>query len=168
MRRLLRPIRSRKFGLTAFTLIEILIVMAILAIAAAMIIPNSVSASDVAVVSAARMIAMDLQYAQNLAITGQAPITVTFTLSPPAYALTNASVAVVHPITRSSYSVSFAGMSGFQNLTMESANFGGHTYVVFDEFGAPDNAGSVTIRVGTFRYRVDVAAATGKITVTAL
>ena len=48
-----------------FTLIEIIVVVVILAIVAAIAIPSAISTGDLQVISAARIIAADLQYAQK-------------------------------------------------------------------------------------------------------
>ena len=152
----------------AFTLVEIMVVLVILAIGAAMVIPQVVSMSDLEAVSAARMLSCDLQYAQDTAITSQLPVTVSFDPTGESYELTNASGALIHPMTKSDYVVSFPAQRGLEELDVVSANFGGSASVTFDELGSPDNGGSVVLQAGPHRYRVSVADATGKVTVTQL
>ena len=72
------PAAIRAGSARAFTLIEVLMVVLIMGIAAAVVIPNAINTSDLQAVSAARMVATDLQYAQDTAITTQTPVTVTF------------------------------------------------------------------------------------------
>jgi len=160
--------QSKSNKRSAFTLLELMVVVLILAIAAAVAIPYAVSTSDLQVISAARMLAADLQYAQNTAITSQTPITVSFNVNAESYTLSNASGALIHPITKEAYVVNFALQKGFDKLDISSVSFGGSANVAFDELGSPDNAGSVTLQAGPHVYRVDVAAATGRVTVTAL
>ena len=69
---------QRRNNTPGFTLIEIMVVLVILAVAAAIVAPHVASTSDLEAVSAARMVACDLQYAQDTAITTQVPVTVTF------------------------------------------------------------------------------------------
>jgi prepilin-type N-terminal cleavage/methylation domain-containing protein len=163
-------LRNRRSSndLSGFTLVEIIVVIVIMAIAAAVIIPHAIGTSDVQAVSGARILASDLQYAENTAITSQSPVTVTFDVAGESYTLSNASGPLIHPITKGAYVVSFASQRGFDNLDIASASFGGNVMVTFDELGAPDNAGSVTLQAGPHVYRVDVAAATGNVTVTNL
>ena len=159
-----RPRRNRDFA--GFTIIEIVVVLVILAIAAAIIIPNISSTDDLKATSAARMVATDFQYAQNMAITHQEPVTVTFTTSNESYTLSNASGPLIHPMTKSAYTVNFGAMNGFEGLDIVSADFFGSLAVTFDELGAPDNSGGVAVQAGSHVYQVDVATATGKVTVT--
>ena len=146
---------------------ELVVVLVILAIAAALVVPYASGGSSQAV-SAARVIASDLQYAQSTAVTTQQPVTVAFTPSAKTYNLTNQSGYLIHPITAKSYIVNFGSMRGFENVSIVSAAFGSGQSVTFDATGAPRNAGSVTVRAGAFQYRLDVAAATGNVTVTRL
>lgn len=149
----------------AFTLVEVLVVVAILAIAGAMIVPYVLDTGDFQAVSAARLIACDLQYAQNAAITFQTPVTVTFDVSGNSYTLSNASGALIHPMTKAAYATDFGATDGFGRLGIVSAAFGGSAAVTFDELGTPDSPGAITLQAGPYSYEVSVAAATGRITV---
>src|SRR5690242_16864757 len=74
--------QSRSKGRAAgFTLVEILVVVVILGIAAAVIVPNMGTRSDLKAAAAARMIMADLIYAQNRAISTQTKHYVTFDTS---------------------------------------------------------------------------------------
>ena len=63
---------------SGFTLVEILIVVSILAIAAMIAIPMMSSAGSMQIRSAANMIAADLEYAKSMAISRQKIYTVVF------------------------------------------------------------------------------------------
>ncbi|MBN2269206.1 MAG: prepilin-type N-terminal cleavage/methylation domain-containing protein, partial [Sedimentisphaerales bacterium] len=78
------PAAVRRPG-RGFTIIEILIVVVILAIAAMTAIPMISSAGSVQVRSAANMIAADLEYAKSLAITKGQNFTVAFDASGDSY-----------------------------------------------------------------------------------
>ena len=161
LRQLGRPTRNGR----AFTLIEIAIVIVVLAILAAVVVPIAMSASSVQVVGAGRMVASDLQYAQTHAISTQSPVAVVFDPASESYQLSNASGGLIHPITNSSYFVDFSGDGRFAEVDIVSADFDGLTSVTFDELGAPDAGGSVQLQAGPDALSVDVANATGKITV---
>ena len=158
--------RTRAPAEAGFTLVELLIVVMILVLVAALALPYLSSTSDLDVISAARVLTADMQYAQNVSITTQVPVTVTFDVAANIYQLGNASGLLIHPITKAEYTVDFASMSGFDGLDIVSADFGGGGTVTFDALGAADNAGTVTLQAGTQQCLVNVQAVTGKVTVT--
>lgn len=148
-----------------FSLLELLVVIIILAIAAAIVIPNVSGAKGIEAMSAARIITSDLQYAQNVAITYQNPVTVTFNPAGESYSLSNTSGPLIHPMTKEAYSTSFGSQSDFESVDIVSANFAGNSSVSFDELGTPNNAGTVTVQAGSYAYQISVAVATGRVTV---
>ncbi len=149
----------------AFTMIELIVVMVVIAIAAAMVVPYAVSTSSFQAQSAARLIMSDLEYAQNQAIVSQSPVTVTFSAAGNSYAVSNASGTLIHPISKKAYEVDFDTSGGFENVSMSSVNFGCCSTVTFDALGAPDNEGTVTLTAGSHAYTVTVAAISGRVTV---
>ena len=156
-----RPVGVRQ----GFTLIELMVVLVILAITGAMIVPLVAGAGEVQALSAARMIATDIQYAQSVAITSQSPVTVQFYPDTNRYSLSNTSGLLKHPMTNQDFLVDFSTKDGFEQLDMASASFEGTAKVVFDELGAPDAGGSVTVLGGSQTYRIDVTSVTGTVNV---
>lgn len=171
-----RPQGSIRSG---WTLVEVIVVTIILAIAASIVVPMVTETEDMQARSAARMVASDLQFAQNTAITTQtnvngavAGIKVIFIPTTGAasglYKLLyddNKSSSVKNPMTGSDYNVVFSSSTGFGSLKVVSTTFAQNT-VEFDATGSPSNAGSVTVQAGTSVYTIAVAASTGKVTVT--
>ncbi len=155
---------SRK-GRCAFTLVEIIVVLVILAIAATVVVPYATGTSSIQASSAARLIMSDLEYAQNQAITTQTPVSVTFSVSGNSYTVSNASGTLIHPISKQAYVVDFDTLSGFGNVSVSEADFGGASNVTFDALGAPDNNGTVTVVAGPHTYTVTVAPVSGRVTV---
>ena len=157
----------RSAGAAAFTLIELMIVIVILGISAAVVVPLAVDARDLQATSAARIVTSDLQYAQNTAIAFQDPVIVQFQTGVETYRLLDSSWSTLtNPVTKDPYVVDFRSRDGFGDVDIVSANFGGFAYFQYDEMGAPSNAGTVTVRSGSHVYTIDVAAATGKVTAT--
>lgn len=148
-----------------FSLLEIMVVVLIMAIIAVMVVPEMSGAGEMGSLSAARRVMADLEYAQNLAITTQTPITATFNQAGNSYQLTNASLPIEHPITHSSsFVVDFDTLAGSEGVKITAVGLPGNK-VTFDVLGAPDNAGSVTLTCLARSYVVNVAAVTGRVTV---
>jgi len=160
----MKRIRTNPDRRRAFSLAELLMVILILGIAAAIVVPLAVDSSDLQALAAARMVAADLEYAQNAAITTQTPVSVTFSAAGNSYTLSNASGPLIHPMTKSAYVTNFATVDGFEQLRILSAAFGGSSTVTFDELGTPNNPGTVELQAGAGRYRVTVSAGTGRVT----
>jgi type II secretion system protein H len=150
-----------------FTLVEILAVVVIIAIAAAMVVPRLGSTGDVQAMAAMQETVANLQYAQNEAIVLQTPITVAFDANADSYVLRDAnSTPLKHPITKWDFRVPFRTTRGTDQVDLMTANFNGQPAVTFDTLGAPTQGGSITLGAEGYTYRLDVAPVTGKITVT--
>ena len=140
----------------AFTLVEILVVVVILGIAAAVIVPQMGTRDDLRVDGARRMVMADLIYAQNRSISTQTWHYVVFdaTSSPRSYKIvTNLSTTnpngtpVQHPVTRADEFKAVFGQNapaGAQNIThglevigLGNVNIEGHNVLCFDELGVP-------------------------------
>jgi prepilin-type N-terminal cleavage/methylation domain-containing protein len=177
-----------------FTLVEIMMVVVILGIAGAVIIPQLGSRSDLVVSAAARQVMSDLMYAQNRAITNQAPVYVVFTPATGTgvggnYTLMSAlpSTPITHPISQQAWTARFglaySGASGgavgaMQSVRLDTVNFDGQTAIKFDETGTPQSvpadgsgsatplsSGSVKLTVGTQALTIKVEPVTGTLSV---
>lgn len=170
----------------AFTLVEILVVVMILGVAAAVIVPQMGSRDDLKATAAARMVMADLIYAQNRAISTQTRHFVSFNTStaPYSYRLVTAMTPLTdisHPVTKApNYLVTFGagGTAGLEDVTLGTVSIEGFTTVMFDELGVPyyydpvagtttqiSTSGGSTIQVksGTFTVTVSVEPYTGEI-----
>jgi len=153
-------------GTNGFTMTEMLIVVALLGVASAVAIPQFSGNTTQYAQMAARSISQDIQYAQDLAVTTQSPIT----LSIPSgyeYSLKDISGTILtHPVNRKPFSVNFQDDPGISQLTI-TVDFGGATKVVFDAFGTPSTGGTITL--SHWKMPSDVVltlhAATGSVTV---
>lgn len=152
---------------SGFTLMELMVVVFIMLIAAALVVPYASGTSSSSVIAASRMVAADLQYAQNLAISTQQRVTVTFNKTAKSYTLSNQSGTLIHPMTKAAYTVNFTAMSGYDRMVFNTVSFGSGSLltVTFDEMGAPDNAGTIKLVAGPFVRQIDVEAATGNVLV---
>lgn len=176
----------------AFTLVEILVVLVILGIAAAMIVPQMGTRDDLRAAAAARMLMADLIYAQNRAIATQQKHFVIFdtTSATKNYLLRRATqmtpsitlVDVQHPITKDTYLVKFGAKgSSMEYIGLGTVSIEGFKTVVFDELGVPSyydpaspntitplsttDGSTIQVTSGTFTLTVKVQPYTGEITV---
>jgi len=150
-----------------FTIIEILIVVVILAIAAMTAIPMISSAGSIQVRSVANMIAADLEYAKSLAITKGQRFSVVFDTSVDSYRIEDQDgTTILHPVKKGfDYVIDFQD-EGLEKADLTGAAFGGTPQVEFDYLGSPDDGGTVTVQGGNTTLTISVEAVTGYITVT--
>lgn len=164
------PCRPRRNSVAhqGFTLIEILVVLVILGIAAAMVVPRITGMGDMQASGAARILLADMQYAQNEAIVTQKDVTVTFNTGNGSYVLSNTDGTLTHPLNKTPFVTALPSMAGYRNIQMLSANFGGTNRVTFDSMGSPDNGGQVVLSADGNGYRLTLAPVTGKVSVESL
>jgi prepilin-type N-terminal cleavage/methylation domain-containing protein len=178
-----------------FTLVEILVVVVIIGIAAAVIVPQMGTRDDLKAAAAARMLMADLIYAQNRAISTQTRYYLTFdTVSvPQTYRVVssmNPVTDITHPVTKAStYQVKFGrgapadtpGITpGMDQCGLGAVNIEGHTAIGFDELGVPcywnsatnqpvpltvGGGSTIEVKCGTFTLTVIVEPYTGEIKV---
>ena len=184
--------RYRSVG---FTLVEILVVVVIIGIAAAVIVPQMGTRDDLKAAAAARMLMADLIYAQNRAISTQTRHWVKFDTagSPQTYRVLssmNPQTDVTHPVTKAStYEVKF-GMGapatttgitpGMEQCGLGTVSIESHSEIGFDELGVPcywdagtnqavplstSGGSTIQVRCGTFTLTVSVEPYTGEIKV---
>ena len=159
----------------AFTLVETLIVVVIVGIAAVVVVPQLGSQSGLRAASGARLLMSDLMYAQSRAISQQKNVYVVFDVAAQNYQLFVGSpmVAMTHPVTKDPYLVQFDSI-GMNEVALDSAAFGSTPTLVFDSLGVPHSAdgagvlqdmtanGEIIIRSGDKALHVEVSAFTGE------
>lgn len=161
-----------------YTLVEVLIVVAIVGIAGAIVVPQMLAAGTLGVQAAARVIIADLLYAQNEAIAQQEERGVVFDVANDSYSLTKPradGTPGTEVLTENwkggateNYVVSFVDDSRFRGVRIISADFGGSPGLTFDDLGTPDSGGTVVVEYDGERYQITVAAFTGRVTVARL
>jgi prepilin-type N-terminal cleavage/methylation domain-containing protein len=168
-------LRQRSNNRTAFTLIEILMVVVILGIVSAMIVPQISTRDDLKVAAAARMVMADLIYAQNRSIAEQKMYCVKFDPTAETYGVVTEaaqSTYITHPLTKGQYLTAF-GSHGLENITIESADFDGKTTIGFDELGSPyavtaggpvalANNGTIQLKCGDYTLTISIEPFTGE------
>jgi prepilin-type N-terminal cleavage/methylation domain-containing protein len=133
-----------------FTLVEILVVVVILAIAAAMAVPMFGDAAGFQVQSAANMIAADLEYAKSMAISRQQQYGIVFDDGADSYQVVDCNGNVIqNPVKVADYTVNFHGDSRLNSADLVTANFDGTHTIKFDYLGSPYNGSNAALNSGT-------------------
>lgn len=163
---------------SAFTLIEILMVLVILGIASAMIVPQIGTRDDLKAAAAARIVMADLIYAQNRSIATQEMHCVAFDLDDEKYGVVTAAsptAFITHPVSKDPFEVEFATTSGLEDITIDTADFDDATSIGFDELGTPyavtsggivalAASGSIVVTSGEYSITIAIEPFTGEIT----
>ena len=153
----------RRDSMRGFTVVELLIVVVILSIAALTAIPMMSSASSVQIRSAANLIMADLEYAKSMAITRGQNYSVVFSATTDSYQIEDQSGAVIsHPVKKGfNYIMSFPNESRLSRVDVASVNFNSTQRVQFDCLGSPDNGGTIGLQAGGMTATITVEPVTG-------
>jgi prepilin-type N-terminal cleavage/methylation domain-containing protein len=165
-----------------FTMIELMVVLAIIAIAAAIVVPMTSSTGSMQLRAAVTMVAADLEYAKSMSISRGHRYAVVFDKSEgvEGYQIEDLSKPVgdpdrivEHPVRKGSkYLVRFAADNRLSQVDIVDANFDTTNTVSFDYLGSPVNgsnaslnSGEITLRAGGLTRRVIVQPVTGYISI---
>ncbi len=161
-----------------FTMLELLVVVAIIAIAAAIVVPMASSAGTMQLRAAVTMVAADLEYAKSMSISRGKRYSVVFDSGAESYRITDPNgTTISHPIKGpgSAYAVDFRGDGRLKDVEIVSASFDGPSAVSFDYLGIPYSAGAtpaallnpgvITLRAGGSTRTVQVEPVTGYISI---
>jgi len=160
-----------------FTMIELLIVVAILAIAAAIVVPMVSSAGSMQLRAAVNVVAADLEYAKSMSISRGQRYAVVFDKNAETYRITDETEATIsHPVkTGFPFTVDFRSDGRLSQVDIVDVSFDGASAVSFDSLGSPYsgtggsatslNSGTITLQAGGITKTVKVEAVTGYISV---
>lgn len=166
-----QPLSRRERGPgSGFTLIEVLVTVTIMGIAAAIVVPAMLQPGTLHVQAAARMIMSDLLLAQNDAIAMQRLRKVAFSPDLNRYTLTDENDQPLDGRVRGAgvvdgCQVDLANDGRFRGVTLASTDFNGSTTISFNELGTPSAGGTIEVQSGAEKYRIRVADVTGQVSV---
>ncbi len=170
-------VRRRCARPSGLTLIEVLMVVAILGIAATIVISTTGDTSDLQVRAAARELTSVLLYAQTLAIAAQQTRQVVFDDVQHGYQVQDSDGNVItDPVNNTGMQMTFPTNKNYRRVTIANININGTSAVAFNDLGAPldgngdplNTAANVTLAAGTIQIRIDVEPVSGKINLTEL
>lgn len=159
-----------------FTLVELLIVIVIISIAALTAIPMMSSAAGMQIRSAANMLAADLEYAKSMAISRAQNFSVIFDVSAESYRIEDQYGNVLpHPVKKGfSYVIDFQNDGRLDKVDIVSVDFDTTSEVKFDYLGSPYNgnipptplnSGVITLQAGGTKTTVVVEPVTGYVSI---
>lgn len=170
--------RNAGYGLRGtsggFTLVELLIVIAIIMIAALTAIPMMSSAASVQIRSAVNMLTADLEYAKSMSISRGQNYSVVFDKNTESYWIEDQNGSVIpHPVKKGfGYLIDFQNEDRLSKVDIVDADFDGTTVVKFDYLGSPYNgnstplnSGVISLQAGGTTTTVTVEAVTGFISI---
>ena len=163
-----RFIRYKPSGIRCgFTLIEIIIVVVILAIATMTAIPLMSSGGSVQIRSAANMIAADMEYARSMSISRGQNYSVVFDKNTESYRIEDQSNNVIpHPVKKGfDYIINFQNDSRLNKVDITNVNFNSTDRVEFDCLGSPDNGGTISLDANGPTVIITVEPITGFISI---
>lgn len=169
----------------AYTLIEVLVVVVILGIAGALVAPSLGQAGVLRIQAAVRMIVSDITFAQMDALGYQEQRAIVFDIENNMYTLVQVdgttidvdNDALYDPKGPSQRYVISLNREMYGGTVIESVDLGDSDTLIFDEMGGPvaapgtstlSDGGSITLAGPVSRFRINIAAFTGRVTVTRL
>jgi len=155
-------------GTGGFSTAELLVVTVLLGIVGAIVVPQVSSNAEQYTLAAARTIAQDVLYAQDLAVTTQSPVTLSFSPSAPEYSISDSQGELLsHPIDQKPFTVDLLDDPSISQVDIE-ISLGVDLEVVFDALGTPSTGGTIMLTHPDVDMAVVVTLhpATGNVTVT--
>jgi len=179
-----RPVRPAPRRAAGFTLVEILLTVAILGLAGLLVIPYMTNLPSFETEAAVRQIVSDLSYAQSDAMARQQPRRVLFDVESDEYRLLGDDFTVnedelYDPISHTGdnrYIRNFATDDRFSFVTIESADFDNQAlFITYDELGGPvrsdggpSTGGRVVVDGKNESFEILVSPFTGRVSVNKL
>ena len=160
-----------------FTLVEVIVVVVVLAIAGAIVVPMVSNASRLQARAAADMVHSDIDYTRSLAMAHGQVYRVAFDTGSESYRLENQiGTAVLHPVNKGQiYEFTFPG-SRLNNVDVVDADFDGVSTLAFSYLSIPfsyDGAtytklnatGAIILSAGGGTFTINIEPETGNVTV---
>jgi Tfp pilus assembly protein FimT len=155
-------------------MVDLVIVVIIIAIAAMTAIPLVTSADSFQIRSAANMIASDLEYAKTISISRGQSFSVVFDATTETYRIEDQSGNVIaHPVKKGfDYVVDFQNDSRLGKVDIVNVDFDTTSEIKFDYLGSPYNgddnpmnSGVISLQAGQMTATINIEPVTGFISI---
>lgn len=162
----MRMMKNVKNRVPAFTLVEVLIVLVIIGIIAAIAVPMYSSAASVQLKTAANMITSDLEYAKSMAISTGQTYQIVFDTAAESYSIKVKDIngnyqLIAHPVhVGINYIVNFASDIRLNKVDIVSTTFGVGNTIMFNYLGTPLDGGGASLNNGSIFLRVSADGST--------
>lgn len=169
-----RVLRRKKSLYEAFTLLELIIVVVIISIAALLAVPMITSAADSQIRSASNIISADLEYAKSMSVSRQQYYSVVFDVASNSYEIRDETGSVIeHPVkVGTDFVMYLSSESRLSEVRIKSVSFDSTSTITFDYLGSPFNgsgsslnSGSIVLEAGNFEMTITVQPVTGFLTI---
>lgn len=170
----MRPAAARP-ARRAYTLVELIIVIVLLGIGAAMVAPSIGSTDVLRVQSAVRSVVADITFAQSDALARQQGRALVFDVPNNSYAILEVHGSTLNPEADTILTRRLRTIDRHGDSHLTAAAFDGTNVLVFDELGGtlqapgtttPGSGGSLTIQGSGGTFTLAVEAYTGRVVVT--
>jgi prepilin-type N-terminal cleavage/methylation domain-containing protein len=168
-----------------YTLVEVLVTIAIMGMAGSMVIPSMSGSGVLRIQAGVRTVVADINFAQMDALAYQEPRGVVFDTENNSYTLVQVLGATIDPVADALYDP--RGPDQRYRMDMNNYDFGGAALInvnlnggnvlIFDEIGGPvaasgsdemSSGGAVELQGPQGHFRINIAAFSGRVTVTRL
>ncbi|AQT68900.1 hypothetical protein STSP2_02077 [Anaerohalosphaera lusitana] len=156
-----------------FTLMEILMVVVIISVAAVIAVPMMGSAATSQIKSAGNVLAADIEYAKSMAISRQKNYSIVFDAASESYSIEDDSGnTITHPVRGGNYTTQLSSGSDLDRVSISTANFDDTQTLTFNYLGSPFNgdgtalnSGQVVLSADELTMTISVEPVTGYVTI---
>lgn len=150
-------LKSGGLSRSGFSLIEIIVVVVVMALAAMIAVPMMSSAGSFQIQSAANMITADIEYAKNLAIGKGQAFSVVFDTDTDRYWIEDQDGSIIeHPVKKGfNYLRDFRNDGRLNKVDLYKVSFDLTSEIRFDYLGSPYNGSGSALTDGTISLLAD-------------
>jgi prepilin-type N-terminal cleavage/methylation domain-containing protein len=149
---MMRKATTLDFSVKSFTLIEMVMVLVIVGVLAALAVPKMEGFYAMKLSGAVKKVVSDIRYVQRLALTEHTNCRVVFNALSETYAAekeypnaSNKWVRITDPFTNAGLLINYKTDPQYSGIDIISSNFGGTSTLLFNWQGIPQSSGSVSL-----------------------